>query len=877
MKKLLLALLSIFIISGMLYSQNTVDENQARLYAQRFAESNMPRNAGRLDLVHGRANRFYIYNIDRQGFVIISGCKSMRPILAYSTKNVFGTYEDAPENLKWWLEQYDRQAAYAMSHPEIEDKSTSALWRQLEKKGLHLGNSRGVSELCKTVWNQDCYYNEYCPYDYSGPCDHVYAGCVACAMAQIMKYHNHPAHGYGSHTYSAGNYGNLTADFGNTTYKWDEMPDFVYGANDAVATLMYHCGISVNMNYSPSGSGAYSHDVETALRSYFGYCGAIFRERRNMTDDAWKDMLKNELSASRPLYYSGNGDSGGHAFVCDGFDDNDYFHFNFGWSGAGNGYYTLDDINGFSGSQTAVINIEPLVINSDENGIIYVTPDGQGEGSSWDNATSLLHYATALSKNGTRIWVKKGVYYGDDNDSVNAFVIRPGNMVYGGFNGDEPADYDLSQRNFTENATILDGRNSKRVLCQSKQFTLANAAVWDGFTLCNGNAGAGAGAFLNDYTTLSNCIITDNHAEIYGGGVYANAANTKNHVFLNNCTIKRNSTSMGGGICDRYSLVLSNCHISNNTATTKGGGIYYYANTVPVMNNCVVSNNTAKSGGGIYDKGVLSASNCNFVMNKATESSGGLYIVKGTNRFVNCIFWGNEANGQPNQYDGSSVFEFCASSEKQSGDGNITVAAENDGGDPGYFLRFAGLPSGTGAEYENFSWDLLPRSICLNAGKPGTSGVGEVDIEGRERVQKDRIEIGAYEICSPLHRIEATIAQGEIYYFNGVPITQDGYYTTAYPDFECDSIVGLELHVTTNVKECENKSIKISPNPASTMIHIAGEGIQAATLYNADGQRMNTARLENRTVDVSRVPNGIYFIRVQTATGIVTEKIIISH
>ncbi len=877
MKKLFFIFLLLFAVGGILFSQNTLDESKAKHYAQRFAECTMPLNAQDLQLVHSRTNRFYIYNIGDQGFVIISGCKSVQPVLAYSTDNVFGPYEAVPDNLKWWLQQYDRQAEYAAVHPEVETETTRTLWKQLEDKSFHIGNSRGVSELCKTEWNQDCFYNEYCPEDYYGPCNRVYAGCVACAMAQIMKYHNHPAQGFGSHTYTAGKYGNLTADFGHTTYKWIEMPNSIYNSNDAIATLMYHCGVSVNMSYSPSGSGAYSHNVETALRSYFGYCGALYKERRNMSDEAWIQMLKDELLASRPVYYSGNNESGGHAFVCDGFDDNNKFHFNFGWSGMGNGYYTLDDIYSYNQMQMAVVNITPLVIDSDENGIIYVTPDGQGEGTSWANATSLLHYAAARSNNGTRIWVKKGVYHGDDNDTANAFLIYPGNQLYGGFNGDEPADYDISQRNLSENATILDGENSKRVLYQPKQHTVADAAVWDGFTIRNGKSGAGAGAFLNDYTTLANCTVTDNHADIYGGGVYVNTANTKNHIFLTNCTINRNSSSMGGGLCDRSGSVLSNCRISNNTATTKGGGAYYYANTTPIMNSCVVSNNTAKAGGGIYDKGLLNATNCNFVMNSAVESSGGVLLEKGNNHFVNCIFWGNEANGQPGQINGNSVFEYCALPEAQSGEGNITVAAENDGDEPGYFLRFAQVPAGAGAAYENASWDIMSRSICLNAGNPNTNNIGNTDIEGKKRIQKGRIEIGAYEKCSPLHCIEATIRQGETYHFNGIQLTKEGHYTTIYPNADCDSVVALQLQVQTAVEENGEMLVTVVPNPASDLIRIAGVDIQTATLFNATGQQIDIMFESNKTLNVSELPNGLYFLNIQTSKGSITRKVVVRH
>ena len=170
------------------------------------------------------------------------------------------------------------------------------------------------------------------------------------------------------------------------------MPVEIYSHNDAVATLLYHCGVSVNMNYSGSGSGAQSQDVETAMRSYFGYCGAKYRQKSGYQEEAWIAMLKAELDLSHPIYYSGaNGDSG-HAFVCDGYDENDFMHFNFGWSGSGDAFYSTYDVNGFNQGQAVVTNIFPVSIQADANGIIYVSEDGTGNGSSWANATDKLQF-----------------------------------------------------------------------------------------------------------------------------------------------------------------------------------------------------------------------------------------------------------------------------------------------------------------------------------------------------------------------------------------------------------------------------------------------------------------------------------------------------
>jgi hypothetical protein len=192
-------------------------------------------------------------------------------------------------------------------------------------------------------------------------------GCVATAMAQIMKYHAYPTHGYSSHSYAMG-----SANFGTTTYAWSSMPNqLVSGSTStqktAVATLMFHCGVSVDMNYGASGSGAYTQDAELALKKYFVY-NALHDARAYHTDAEWIGLLKTDLDNHRPILYAGTDSdgSGGHAWVCDGYQgaSNNYFHFNFGWSGDGNGYFYITDITPTFGgdytyNQEAVINIYP--------------------------------------------------------------------------------------------------------------------------------------------------------------------------------------------------------------------------------------------------------------------------------------------------------------------------------------------------------------------------------------------------------------------------------------------------------------------------------------------------------------------------------------
>ena len=282
-----------------------VNEETAYKTAKAFCTSRQTLKGQELDLVS--SDGIFIYNVGTQGFVIISGNTVLPPVLGWSDQGTFPDMEDAPENYRSWIGRYSEMIEFATANGVTPDEKTQRQWENASLGVFGTKNTRTVGPLVSTRWNQDCFYNAMCPstgggwWGGGGSCGHVYAGCVACAMAQVMKYWNHPEHGFGSHSYVHSEYGTQSADFGNTTYQWDEMPEELYFYNDAVATLIYHCGVSVDMQYAASGSGAYSIDVEDALHDYFGYCGAKYRQKSGYQEEAWIAMLKAELDLSHPI------------------------------------------------------------------------------------------------------------------------------------------------------------------------------------------------------------------------------------------------------------------------------------------------------------------------------------------------------------------------------------------------------------------------------------------------------------------------------------------------------------------------------------------------------------------------------------------------
>lgn len=217
-------------------------------------------------------------------------------------------------------------------------------------------------------WNQTMYYNDLCPADATGhPAygGHAAVGCGALVMGQVMRYWQFPTTGTGSHSYNS-SYGVLSANFGATTYHYENMPDQLSSVNhpdscvEAVATLLYHCGVAVNMNYGSSVSVANSNRIVSALSTYFRYPTTVqYLERGSLSSAVWLNYLKNELEEGAPFMYGGSGNYGGHVWICDGYQDDDFFHFNWGWGGQQNGYYALNNCSsyGFNSNHAIIIGI----------------------------------------------------------------------------------------------------------------------------------------------------------------------------------------------------------------------------------------------------------------------------------------------------------------------------------------------------------------------------------------------------------------------------------------------------------------------------------------------------------------------------------------
>lgn len=371
---LFVVLLSLATWARQLTPQEALDRMSDNAASSRIMDGNGMRQ---LKLIHTESyhetNYFYVYETAGSGdAVFVAADDLLPPILAYGI-NSFDA-NNMPPQMREWIKFYRNVSSNVISNGTP---------LKLKVSGLV------VQPLLGTYWDQREPYNNLCKEKLDAD---MPTGCVATAMAQVMNYWRHPEHGIGSHSYTATGGILLNADFGSTYYDWNNMSvaygtyvqngtaSYMHYSNAqamAVATLMYHCGVSVEMNYGIDGSGSDEIKAGAALVNYFGYSKSIRHESRDVYSDMeWEQLLYDELTANRPIIYCGaTVNNEGHCFVCDGSDGNGYFHFNWGWSGNGDGYYlvTGNDAlhptnqgtggslmsDAFDQSQTILTNIKP--------------------------------------------------------------------------------------------------------------------------------------------------------------------------------------------------------------------------------------------------------------------------------------------------------------------------------------------------------------------------------------------------------------------------------------------------------------------------------------------------------------------------------------
>jgi hypothetical protein len=386
MKKFTLLITFLMLLTGLSATAKLVEKKDAKLAGKNFyyerlvqhTHQSVPYSSVTIsqEFVEKDGNTpvYYIFNFAGNGYIMISADDCCYPVIGYSFDSQYNP-ENLPENFAFWMDGRKHEIIENINNSILPDFAISNEWNRLATfDPSSLSDSPSVvtevAPLLTSLWDQGFPYNVLCPAE--AACGtlggHVTVGCVATAMSQIMYYWRWPVTGTGSHCYTPSpTYGQLCADFGNTTYDWNGMTDAPTSECYPAALISFHAGVSVNMKYNSTGdcaSGAYTSSVPGAFKNYFKYASTCtYAEKSSYSTSSWNTMITDDLNASKPVQYSGSGSGGGHSWVCDGYQGTDYFHMNWGWSGSSNGYFYLNNLNPsgyvFNNGQAAVFHIEP--------------------------------------------------------------------------------------------------------------------------------------------------------------------------------------------------------------------------------------------------------------------------------------------------------------------------------------------------------------------------------------------------------------------------------------------------------------------------------------------------------------------------------------
>ena len=916
-------LLSLVMLLGMTaLNAHPIDAAKAKAVGQKFAQANFDSNLRSNDLqlvFTGTSNRgeacFYAYNVGNSGFVIVSADDRFRPIVGYSDEGPFETENMSPE-LAFYLEKIIE----ARTNPDaVLDDRTPEEWQSVMTSGklLSRNGGRGVDYICTTKWNQDYPYNYYAPEAGSGPGGHCYAGCVATAMSQVMKRWDQPTQGSGSHSYYCYGYGTQSANFGETFYDWEHMPDKLQGASqqeiEAVALFMYHCAVAVEMNFSPNGSGANSWDVPYAIQHYFSYSShSDLKSRDQYSLNNWQNMLKESFDIGWPVYYSGFSESAGHAFVCDGYDDSDLFHFNWGWGGSSDGWFVVDEID-YAGWAQAVFNYVPTDVYEyqpmqPEN--LSIEPSGDFDYAAtltWTNPTQNIHL--------------------EDLTTIDQIVVtRNGKIIYTEDNvapGAEMSFTDYYMPVLVKYTVYAVVHNAKGLIATDDKVLLGPACDWTVEMICADPEGwhNGALSFLNGagdelaHFSLESTESTRTvrlplgHVKIYwqqpeqaidefsfniknaDGNIKAyfhgSASEIQNGLFYiaNNTCIDKNEEMLGTHLTssvadDQITLTWDAVDNSVNYQVFRDGLLYALTtSTTFVDENTMETFHTYHVTAFTEEGETLPSNTCSYQPESACLIPTNLRIEMTTPVKAQLTWDAPE-------------------------DETVTGYMNYRRPKGGEFKRIKLLTNTTHTDnlitqpdnlYE-YVVSAYYRETDCESEYASVEGHPELNfVETNKTIIPQHLDFIIHEGRVILQWEEGSMADGFNIYRNGEQIAH-GVVGNFFVDYTAESpqtyhyyITGHTAHVesnpsnivdvdwTTNVEENASvQDINIYPNPTENTITVKADGLRNIKVFNVVGQEVKTQTTFDNTVtiDLSALPKGCYFVETTTTHGTTTTKIV---
>ena len=836
MKKLFLSFF-VLVISMMALQAKPIDRNLAFAAAQKFATTQFAIERATPQLVYtGQEEAFFVFNVGDHNFVIIAGDDAHRPIIGYSDESSFDA-SNIPPALAYYLDGVAEcvlQLRSAVATPEVATEWASVLehGRLISRNG-----GRGTGYFCQTKWNQDYPYNCCCPEDPAGSGGHAIVGCLATAMSQLMRFWAYPAKGIGNYCYNHEVYGDICADFGNTDYDWDNMPNVLNSSSSeaekiATGTLCFHCGVAIDMGYGPDGSGGASGPIPDKMRTYFNYCDTIVQLSRNDYEtETWKTMVREQFDMGWPMYYGGCQDGGCHAFV---------FHFNLGWGGSSDGWYLIDDAP-YTHPADAMFNFVPAWVYNETPSLptnFTAVPTSDTDLKvrlNWTNPTTTLD-GTALDAIEQIVVLRDNEIVATLTDVVPGAVMEIEDTNVPRYDVYHYAVYAVANDRVGKHANVM------KVLvgptCQWKLILTTNSFQgWHGGCI---NVYNMAGQKLDSYTMTSSAAISVEPALPLGRlsfGWTAPEQMVNTMAFVIKDADGNTVYSFTGSSNDLPEGIFFE---TNNTC---GGDL-----------SCGTPDNLVAT---VQDDAIL-------LTWDAVDNSG-----YGYNIYRDGLLYRLIQEGTTFLDENLAIGGHC-----------YRVAVLCEGGENGEYSNESCATAGPCYPPRNLDFEYTNSyKIKLKWEMPepndGLSGYYLYRKEGD----------GEY------HRIKLLNAAAVTFTDSALSVEGDYYYRlyAHYHDLDCTSSPAnrryypnvFELHAyysPTGVEENEAQ-VKVYPNPTNNHVTIEAENMTEVSVYNTMGQCVLQKEIAGNqaTIDLQYVCTGLYLLRVKTESGIVSKRIAVER
>jgi len=916
MKKLTLFTSLLALSFSFLQAKTVYLEKAESVASKAIGESSAQKGIGvsavsRLTLVKSASaeSNYYVFNeADGKGFVVISGDDVAKPVLGYSDKDSFDE-NNLPPALVYWLEFLNSEIAYAVQN----NFPSNAEWDNFSNFSTA---AVVVAPLLSTTWNQYAPYYNFCP---EISAQKTLTGCTATAMAQIMKYHKYPLNGTGqSNAYTSEKGADVPAvNFGTTTYEWDNMLDNYGAANtnqqNAVATLMFHCGASIGANYGTDGTSASIFTAAKALVANFGYDSTIIHlYREHYNNNEWEDLLRKQLDLKRPILYEGYNPESGHAFVCDGYNDAGQFHFNWGWGGLYDSYFVTTALNPGTGGAGS----GPGTYNEGQTAVFNIIPEQGGKplpnvvmwpGENMSSATTQIarntYFSVTTSILSRSMFPFKG-YLGvalvDDNDRILAVLGKTYwqlNLNYNGYNSLDisttvpttiPAgDYKIKTVAITTEDTIIMRASAGyidelplKVIQAVTSVSLNKSAIALGVggtcqlteTVLPIDATNKAVAWLSNDENVA--TVEDGLVTATGVGIATVTVKTVDGNFTANCVV-----TVKSGVSTITLNPVSGILSGENTLTeaVAGSGVEL-PEVIPCSSEWEfagwsLSEITVQTGledetdvaaslipAGLYvpeSDITLFAVYKKYVNNGEQEK---VILFEDFNGVINPAGWSLPST----YYQTAGIDGSVARTFPNVGNSIITPSVTNPSSVSFYVRRtntvtYSG-PITLNVEIQQnglFDWTTVESYVS-----PDISTVISTSFQ-QKTTQFNNLN-GAY-------RIRFYLASAEAGYSSHI-IFDDVTVNTTYIDegnVYLSETGGNCLITSTN--ETENPKLSVFPNPAEDIVYISGENISSVEIKDLSGRIIKQSN--ETTISIKELQSGIYLFVIQTESGMITKKI----